>query len=261
MVAAYSPWINRLVEGTNKILLHVLKRLCSPGHGEDDEDEDIEKLKEDMPDKWPVFLEEAVTELNRRIIQSLQFSPKELILGYPINTTPPSIETITSEPTKANIMMHMAYVEQQRLDGYDNTVRHALQRKARFDRRVLDKKPGQVTFKQGQLVQVYRSDLKYTFKAERKLVSEWSRPFRIKEKIANSYRLETLDGQTIKGEFHARRLREFKPREGTRLAKEQKELEEALEKEERREIEARSDEDATFLKTGAHGTVGSADGD
>ena len=35
IVPTYSPWINRLVEGTNKILLHVLKRLCAPNLGED----------------------------------------------------------------------------------------------------------------------------------------------------------------------------------------------------------------------------------
>lgn len=32
IVAAYSPWINGLLEGTNKILLHVLKRLCALKH-------------------------------------------------------------------------------------------------------------------------------------------------------------------------------------------------------------------------------------
>jgi transposase InsO family protein len=32
---AYSPWVNGLVEGTNKILLHIMKRLCAPELGED----------------------------------------------------------------------------------------------------------------------------------------------------------------------------------------------------------------------------------
>ena len=34
-VAAYSPWVNGLVEGTNKLLLYVLARLCAPEVGED----------------------------------------------------------------------------------------------------------------------------------------------------------------------------------------------------------------------------------
>ena len=93
------------------------------------------------------------------------------------------------------------------------------------------------------------------------MVSKWSRPFRIKEKLTNLYKLETLDRQRIEGEFHTRRLREFRPREGTRLAREQKELEEALEREAGRELEARSNEDTAFLKTGAHGAGGLADRD
>ena len=53
-----------------------------------------------MPDKWPQFLDEAVNKLNRGILLSLQFAPKELMLGYPINTTTPTLEAITSEPAE-----------------------------------------------------------------------------------------------------------------------------------------------------------------
>lgn len=45
------------------------------------------------------------------------------------------------------------------------------------------------------------------------------------ERLLNSYKLETLDGQPVEGEFHARRLRGFVPREGTELAEQQKEVE------------------------------------
>ena len=255
VIATYSPWVNGLVEGTNKLLLHILKRLCSPEHGEDNEDKEVAELSEDMPEKWPEFLDDAIAELNRRILPSLQFSPKELLLGYPINTGTPSLETITSDPTEGDVMAHLAYVEQQRLDGYDNTIRHAIQRKTLFDKRIRAKKSGEVVYKQGQLVQVYRSDLDYTFKVERKMISKWSRPFRVAERIVNSYRLETLDGQAIEGEFHARRLRGFQPREGTQLAREQKEFEEALvkQRDNRERSRGMSDEDAAFLKMGAHG--------
>ena len=30
VIAAYSPWVNGLVEGTNKLFLHILKQLCAP---------------------------------------------------------------------------------------------------------------------------------------------------------------------------------------------------------------------------------------
>ncbi|KAH7919481.1 hypothetical protein BV22DRAFT_987328, partial [Leucogyrophana mollusca] len=77
---------------------------------------------------------------------------------------------------------HMAYVAQQRLDGYDSIVKHALKRKDAFDRRVLRSQPGEVIFSIGQLVQVHRSDLEYTFKAECKLVPKWSIPHRVTER-------------------------------------------------------------------------------
>ena len=54
----------------------------------------------------------------------------------------------------------------------------------------------------------------------------WSEPHRIAEKLLNSYKLETLEGKLLDGEYHARRLQEFIPREGTELAAQQKEIEE-----------------------------------
>ncbi|KIM61383.1 hypothetical protein SCLCIDRAFT_86339, partial [Scleroderma citrinum Foug A] len=70
----------------------------------------------------------------------------------------------------------MAYVAQQRLDGYDEAVRHAIKRKATFDRHILKRQPAEVIFTPRQLVQVYRSDLDYTFKTERKILPKWSCP-------------------------------------------------------------------------------------
>ncbi|KAG2058733.1 hypothetical protein BDR06DRAFT_864441, partial [Suillus hirtellus] len=73
-----SPWINELVEGTNKILLHVLKYLCAPNLGEDK----YEAISWDtLLNSWPKNLEEAVAVLNYRILPALKFSPKELLLG------------------------------------------------------------------------------------------------------------------------------------------------------------------------------------
>ena len=62
-----------------------------------------------------------------------------------------------------------------------------------------------MVFRPGQLVQVYQS----AFKAERKMVSEWSQPFRVQKRVVNSYKLETLDSQAMKGEFHGQRLKQF----------------------------------------------------
>ena len=223
IVPAYSPWVNGLVEGTNKLLLHVLKRLCAPNLN----DEEINRVDTDnIPKTWPDHLDEAIRTLNKRLLPSLKFSPKELLLGLVINTKRTSIAEATTEAAETDVAVQMAYVAQQRLDGYAAAVSHALKRKNVFDRRVLEHSPGEVIFSKGQLVQVYRSDLDYTFKTERKLLPKWSSPQRVASRNLNSYQLETLRGEPIQGAFSARRLRRFIPKEGTRLAEEQTRIEE-----------------------------------
>jgi hypothetical protein len=218
IVAAYSPWVNGLVEGANKILLHVLKRLCAPNLGEDEYDA---MTWDTLPVNWPNHLDEAVTALNHHILPTLKFLPKELLLGQVVNTPRTDITESTSASRPADMNAHMAYVGQQQLDGYDATVRHAIKRKKAFDKRVLAHSPREVIFTKGQLVQFFHSSLHNTLEAKRKILPKWSIPHRILERIRNSYRLETLEGEHLTGEFHARRLRVFIPREGTKLAEEQ----------------------------------------
>ena len=49
----------------------------------------------------------------------------------------------------------------------------------------------------------------------------WTGPHRVVECILNSYKLEALDRKPLPGDFNARQLREFVPREGTDLTAEQ----------------------------------------
>ena len=237
VVAAYSPWINGLVEGTNKLLLHVLKRLCAPNVGEDNAtDDDWEKL----PRTWPDHLDDVVHALNNRLLPSLKFTPKELLLGLVVDTKRTELTHSTTELAPIDAATHMAYAAQQRLDSYDEAVRHAIKRKTAFDRRLLKCQQTEVVFTQGQLMQVYRSDLDYTFKTERKLLPKWSRPYRVTMRLRNSYRLETLTGTPVPGMFSSRRLRAFIPREGTSLYDDQlKYMESLREKEIRRKTRER----------------------
>ena len=62
------------------------------------------------------------------------------------------------------------------------------------------------------------------FKAERKMLPNWSPPHCIHRHLHNSYKLESCEGNIIKGTFSSRRLCAFIPREGTKLATEQKEF-------------------------------------
>jgi transposase InsO family protein len=215
---AYSPWVNGLVEGTNRILLHVLKRMCAPKVGEQDDD----GTWADLPKAWPDNLDAAVSALNKRILPALKFTPKELLLGIAINTPRTTLEAAgRSTPTAAEAAVHMAYAAQQRIDGYEAVVKHATSRKSTYDGRIA-KKSGEVEFRIGQLIQIYRSDLDYTFKTERKMIPKWSQPYRIRARIRNAYKLERTDGGEIEGEFSTRRLREFIPKPGGRSDTNQK---------------------------------------
>lgn len=185
--------------------------MCSPDLGEDEYDAMA------VPASWPDHLEAAIEFLNNRILPNLKFSPNELLLGIVINTQRTPAGQTEGEVSADEIGVQMAYVEQQRLDGYANISTHAHKRKLAFDRIVLSRAPREVIFKAGQLVQVYRSDLDFTFKVERKMEPRWSAPRRVTSRDRNSYKLETLEGLPIGNRFSSRRLRRFIPRNGTAL--------------------------------------------
>ena len=214
IVPAYSPWVNGLLEGMNAKLLAILKRLCAPDLGEDDYDK---MAMEDIPANWPDHLDAAIRALNRRILPNLKYSPSELLLGLVVNTVRTPVESSITAISEEDVELQMAYVSQQQLDGYSEMVDHAYRRKKAFDHRVLSKAPKEVIFRAGQLVQVYRSDLDFTFKNERKMEPRWSAPWRVTSRDRNSYKIETLEGLPIGGLFSSRRLRQFIPREGTAL--------------------------------------------
>lgn len=182
-------------------------------------------------------IQEAIHILNWRILPALKFSPKELMLGLVVNTANTPLEVSASVLTPSDIDKHLTYTAQQRLDGYAEAIHHAIRRKATFDKKVLKSRAGVVTFRKGQLVQAYRSDLMNTLSTDRKLQPTWSGPYRIREQVLNSYKLENLDGAPRAGEYSARRLRAFTPREGTELARIQRELEERIAEEEGRDDE------------------------
>jgi hypothetical protein len=202
-VAAYSPWINGLVEGANKLLIYVLARLCAPDVGEDGWKS---MTKDNLPKNWPLFFDQAIRILNARLLPAVKFRPKELLFGRIVNTTETPIEVAATAFAEGDAAVHMAYVDQQRLDAFDGRVAYATARKAAFDRKVLGSTGGEVIFKPGELVQVYRSDLTKTVSNERKLTCRWSEPHRIQRRLLNSYTLETVEGLDMDGTFSSRRL-------------------------------------------------------
>jgi len=110
---------------------------------------------EDLPKSWPDHFDEAIRILNWHLLPHLKFSPKELLLGLVVNTKPTGVTHATQPTSEADIMTQMAYVAQQRLDGYAEAVTHAMKRKTAFDKRVFAQGLGEVIFSKGQLVQIY----------------------------------------------------------------------------------------------------------
>ena len=215
VVAAYAPWVNGLVENANGKLLGQLKHLCSPELGED---EYQEVQPGDITNAWPDHFDVAIRHLNERIIPAFQFSPKELLLRFIVNTTCTHTDTAIQEPSPQDADVHLTYVEQQCLDAMDLTAVHTIKRKLKFDQRVILSRTGEVAFDEGQLVQVYDNAADMMFATSKKLLPRWSAPWRVVSRTGNSYQLEMLEGFPMNGMVHARRLRWFLLRDGTVLA-------------------------------------------
>jgi hypothetical protein len=225
----------------NVKLLGRLKRLCSPDLGEDEYD------AMDVPASWPDHLDEAIEFLNNCILPNLKFSPNELLLGIVINTKRTPIDQTEKEVSTDEVEVQMAYVEQQQFDGYAHISSHAHKRKLAFDRKLLSWAPKEVIFKAGQLVQVYRSDLDFTFKVERKMEPKWSAPRWVTSCDCNSYKLETLEGLPIGNRFSSRQLRRFIPRNGTVLHEAQEAIEKIWGKQEAEEDKAMEMEEGIIM--------------
>jgi hypothetical protein len=215
VVAKYSLWVNGLVEGTDRILLGILKRLCAPDLGEEGWRK-IEKW-EDLPANWPDHFDTAIFLLNNRILRVLDHTPNELFFGMVINTVATGVETASVELRLEDVDVQQAYAGQQRFDGHARAVKHGVMRKAAFDRRVLNSKAGEVVFAAGDLVQVLDPKYKKTYLTSKKILPEWSGAFRVKERLLNSYIIETIYGHELDGEYNARRLRPLKAPKGLSL--------------------------------------------
>jgi len=141
--------------------------VVSPDLGEDEHD------AMDIPEKWPTYLDDPIRYLNTRTFPPLKFSPNELVLGLVVNTPSTPIDVADGPVTGEEFSLQAAYVNQQQVDGYSQIVENAHRRKEAFDKKVGARALREIVFRAGQLVQVYRSDLDYTFLAIRKLEPKW----------------------------------------------------------------------------------------
>ncbi|EGN97677.1 hypothetical protein SERLA73DRAFT_75337 [Serpula lacrymans var. lacrymans S7.3] len=145
---ARSPWVNGLIEDANKILIGQLKQLCTTRYKEDEVDFDIDKT----PAKWPLQLTTAIAQMNSRVLPSLGFSPRELLMGIVLTDAerPKAPQDGTATANIELTEIHMAFVDGFRAEVFLKTLEHAGKRKAIFDKKVK-----LVMFEERQLVQMY----------------------------------------------------------------------------------------------------------
>jgi len=80
----------------------------------------------DIPRTWPDHLDTAIKQLSDRILLSPKFSLNELMFGMIINSRDEDDPEQIHKPPESDIAIHLAYVDQQRLDGYLAVVDHAV---------------------------------------------------------------------------------------------------------------------------------------
>lgn len=207
--AAYSPWVNGLIENANKLLLGRLKRLCAPDHDNAEDNNAVDPKS--LPNNWPDHLEEAIRQLNDRIRPALNATPRELLFG--LRFRPDNPPSPTTQPTTAtDIQTNFTLSDSFRMDAHLRALEDAERRKNTFD----NTSPV-TTFNIGDLVQVYDSASDFNHKSINKIAPKWSKPRLIYAKFSNSFSLCTLSGLPLKGIIHSRRMRHYIPLRGTPL--------------------------------------------
>ena len=118
--AAYAPWVNGLIEGANKILLGRLWWLCTPDLGEDTSMEDIQW--EDLLGDWPKHLTMAICQMNDRVLPSMGYSPRELLLSLVIEDRRQMPVKVLPHTWEEDVAVHMAFVDLMHADVFQNAV-------------------------------------------------------------------------------------------------------------------------------------------
>jgi transposase InsO family protein len=200
---SYSPWVNGLIEGSNKILLNILRRLCAPDHDTAEGDVD----PKDIPSNWPEHLDEAIRQMNDRILVALKCTPRELLFGR--SFTPEILSPLTLTPTTpTDADIHFSLADSLRWSAHLRSLQRSEQQKSSFDSNAKI-----VEFRIGDVVQWYDSPADGNQKSVNKLAPRWSAPAQIYARSLNSFSLCDMNGSPLKNQqfIHSRRLRHFIP--------------------------------------------------
>jgi hypothetical protein len=172
--------------------------------------------KTEVPAAWPTHIAKAVELLNNRILPSLKYSPREIMLGMLLQPRPmPILAAAADKGRLPSNEEHVALAEILRSDANGSAEDHAVVRKAAFDKGI--RQP--TSFKPGSLVQVYDSKLDGSHETSAKLAPRWSAPRQVVKQVTGSYTLQTLEGKTIPKAIHANRLRLYVAPKDSLIAK------------------------------------------
>jgi transposase InsO family protein len=207
---AYAPWVNGLIENANKLLLGRLKRLCAPNHDVTEDTADTTDPKP-IPESWPENIEEAIRQMNDRILPALNATPRELLFGLPFRPDK-NIPLVPLPTSSLDTHTNFTLAEIFRANAHLLSLEDAERRKISFDTH-----SPIVKFQIGNLVQVYDSVSDFNYRSINKLAPKWSEPRIIHGEFSNSFLLCTISGIPLKGLFHSRRLRHYIPLRGTHL--------------------------------------------
>ena len=147
---------------------------------------------EDLLGGWPKHLATTICQMNDRILPSTGYSPRELLLGLVIEDHGQLLVDMLHQTHDNDVTVYIAFVDSAHADTFQSAVYMAAQQKARFDGKVVA-----VTFRDGDLVQVYNNKLDNTFEYNMKLLHCWSMLMHVPEKFNSSYTIETLEGLTL----------------------------------------------------------------
>lgn len=180
----YAPWANGLVERNNGELVRQLRKLCAAMD----------------TSYWPDVLETAVSNINRRVIASVGYSPQELLYGtVSWGAHTPAAEQLLPENPQEELPDDTIGVRQTLLDLHRNGVTDARIASIAEPAGVLN------PFKAGDLV------MQYKHVPKSKLEPRWAGPYRVTKTFAKSVELETLEGVPLKYRHHHAHLRPFQP--------------------------------------------------
>ena len=132
----------------SKLLLGRLKHLCAPNH-DTTEDTTSRTDPKPVPESWPEHIDEAIRQINDRILPALNATPRELLFGLPFrpDQTIPLFPLPTS-PLDTHTNFTLAEVF--RANAHLLSLEDAERRKTSFDTN-----SPIVKFHIGNLVQVY----------------------------------------------------------------------------------------------------------